>query len=233
MKTHAFSDFSAVLATFMCASLVSTPLLAQSGQSNAKAKTVSTEPRSVPLKRVFGYYDIYLALPPEGRDGFVMQYKINLDPSIARPQAYYISGQTRIPMQLSPSGVVLNMPNEAMYSNGSLEIPAGSPRTSINMDLKPIVPLSRAIAVAAATNPINDYAGAIRRAGPLALMAPKLTGIRFVGSTSGEVVFTDGRRAALPAAPGGGVMFKPVSPAMRGAASLSFATAPVSVEFAQ
>jgi hypothetical protein len=233
MTTYTALVRSAFFVALVTSSISITPAFAQSAQGKSKAGALSTETRQIPVKKVFGFYDQYLALPPEGRDGFALTYKLSGAGAVSRPQAYFVQNTTRVPLQLSPTGVVLNMPNAAMYANGMLEIPAGSPRTSVGLDLQPVVALSRSISVAAATNPIADYAAAIRRTGPLALVAPKLTGLRFVGVSNGEVIFSDGRRAALPAAPEGGVVFRPALPAMRGATSLSFATTPTSAEFAR
>jgi hypothetical protein len=222
-----------LLTVLICTSIGSSPSLSQNAQNKSKGSSTSGATRLVPVKKAFPFYDIYLGLPPEGRDGFRLGYRFGVAPGSARPQINYVLGDTRIPLQVGASGQVLNMPNAAMYSNGALEVAGGQPRSSVTLDLEAIVPLSRTISVAAATNPLTDYSGAIRRAGPLAAFAPRLTAIRFVGVTGGEAVFGDGRRVPLGAAPGGGVMFKPSAPAMRGATTLSFATAPTEAEFAK
>jgi hypothetical protein len=189
--------------------------------------------RTVDVKKVFPYYDLYLNLPAQDRDGFTMVYNFNARGGAARPQMYYLQGNARLPLEVSPTGQVLTMPSLDMHRNGKILIPAGQPGGSINMNLNAIVPLSRSISASDAANPINDYAAATRRAGPLALMAPRLTSVRFVGGSGGEAVLRDGRRVPLPSATEGGVLFTPSSAALRGATSLSFATAPTRVEFAR
>lgn len=197
-------------------------------QSSAK----QTPTRSIEVKKMFGYYDMYLRLPPQDRDGFRMGYMLNARDGGVRPQFTYVLGAVRTPVQVAPNGKILTMPDATMFRDGRVEIAAGQPSGSVSMDLEAIIPLSRSISVADASNPVNDYAAAVGRAGPLSLLAPKLPAILFKGGSGGQAVFADGRRVALPSAPGG-VRFQPNTPAMRGAVSLAFATPPTAAEFAR
>jgi hypothetical protein len=197
----------------------------------AQAAAKQTPARSVPVKKVFPYYDLYLSLPGDGRDGFRMVYKIAAPAGSPRPQMTYALGALRTPVEVAGTGQIINLPDSNMLSNGRIDIAANQPRAGITMDLEPIIPLSRVISFAAATNPLTDYSNAIRRAGPLAAFAPKLKGVVFRGVTSGEAVFADGRRVALPSSPRG-IVFQPSAPALRGAVSLAFATPPTDSEFA-
>jgi hypothetical protein len=203
--------------------------------SNAAAQGAGkqTPARSIPVKKLFPFYDTYLRLPPDGRDGFKMVYRLSGPANTPRPQMSYALGALRTPVVLNANGQIMNMPDNAMLLGGRIDIPANQPRGGIIMDLEPVISLSRAMSVASAVNPLNDYASAVRSAGPLAAFAPKLNGIVFKGGTGGEAVFGDGRRIALPVAPRGGVTFLPAAPNMRGAISLAFVTAPSSSEFSQ
>lgn len=203
--------------------------------SNATAQGVGkqTPAHSIPVKKLFPFYDTYLRLPGDGRDGFKMVYRLSGPANTPRPQMTYAFGAVRTPVILSANGQIMNMPDNAMLMGGRIDIPANQPRGGIIMDLEPVISLSRAVSVASAVNPLNDYTIAVRRAGPLAAFAPKLNGITFKGGTGGEAVFADGRRVALPAAQRGGVTFFPAAPNMRGATSLAFVTAPTSSEFSQ
>jgi hypothetical protein len=211
----------------LCLSVI---LVAPAFSQAQKAK--QTPERLIDVKKVFGYYDMYLGLPAGDRDGFRMRYRISSANSTTRPELYFVLDNVRTPIEVSPTGNILTMPDLTMFRRGKILKPAGQPSGSISLNLDPIVPLSRSISVSDAINPINDYAAATRRAGPLALLAPKLTGVVFKGVPSGEVVYADGRRAALTTS-NGGLIFRPALPAMRGAASLSFPAVPTSVEFAE
>jgi hypothetical protein len=198
----------------------------------AQSTTNQTPPRSIDVKKVLGYYDLYLRLPAQERDGFNLSYVIKSGSTGLRPQMTYVLGTVRIPIQVAQNGKVLTMPDLNMFRRGKIEIPAGQPSASISMNLEAVVPLSRAISAADASNAVSDYAAALRHAGPLALMAPKLPALLFKGSAGGQAVFADGRRLPLPNV-AGGVRFEPGAPTMRGVASLIFTSAPTQVEFAR
>jgi hypothetical protein len=204
------------------------------GTSAALAQNVAkqTPARSIPVKKMFPFYDLYLGLPIEGRDGFAMAYRLSLPASAPRPQLTYVLGTTRTPVEISANGQIVNMPDRGMLTSGRVDIAANQPRSSITMDLEPVIPLARVVSVVAATNPITDYTNAVRRAGPVAAFAPKLKGIVFKGGAGGEAVFSDGRRVPLPSTPRG-MTFQPSAPNMRGAVSLAFSTPPTSAEFSQ
>ena len=199
-----------------------------SAQSSEKQRPA----RSVEVKKVFGYYDVYLRLAPHERDGFNMSYQMTARDGGAFPQMTYRLGNVRTPIQIAPNGKVLTMPDARMFQTGQIEIAAGQPSASMSLDVEPIIPLSRTISVADASNPLNDYAAAVRQAGPLAILAPKFSGILFIGGTGGQAVFANGRRLSLPTA-AGGTVFKPSAPSMRGAISLTFPTAPNDAVFAK
>jgi hypothetical protein len=55
------------------------PALAQAGKGKESPE------RLVEVKKVFGYYDIYLGLPPADRDGFSMTYRLTSREGGARP----------------------------------------------------------------------------------------------------------------------------------------------------
>lgn len=222
MKTSLFVARFSVLAACVLA-----PNL---GSAQASAKQTPT--RSIEVKKVFGYYDIYLRLPPRDRDGFRLSYVLKAKDGGVRPEFTYVLGNQRTPVQVAPNGKILTLPDANMFANGRVEIAAGQPSGSITMDLEAIVPLSRSMSVAEASNPVIDYAAAVGRAGPLSILAPRLPAVLFKGGSGGQAIFSDGRRVALPVV-SGGARFQPGGPAMRGAVSLAFITAPTEVEFAR
>lgn len=186
--------------------------------------------RQVPVKKLFPYYDLYLSLPPQDRDGFYLEYLIKSEGTNVRPRMVYALGSVRTPIQLDSRGKILTMPDLAMLRQGKVEVPAAAPPGQIILNLEPVVPLGRTIPAGVVANSVTDYSKAIGRAGPLALAIPKLTGIAFKGVSSGQVVFADGRKIALPVE-GGAPVFRPNQSAMRGAVNLEFPTAPSQAEF--
>ena len=201
--------------------------------STAQAQTALGEGvRQVPVKKLFPYFDLYLGLPPQDRDGFHLEYLVKSSETSVRPRMVYTLGSVRTPIQLDSKGKILTMPDMTMLQQGKVEVPATSPRGEIVLNLEPVVPLSRTIPANAVSNSISDYAKAISRAGPLALAIPKLTGIAFRGVASGQVVFADGRKVSLPVERGHPV-FRPSQSTMRGAVSLEFPAVPSRAEFAR
>lgn len=220
------------ISTFVSICAVAVSLLAY-GDATAQGAGKQTPARSIPVKKVFPFYDTYLRLPPDGRDGFRMVYRVAGPASAQRPQMTYALGAIRAPVVMSAEGQIMNLPDNAMLLGGRIDIGANQPRGGITMDLEPVISLLRSISVASAVNPLNDYASAVRRAGPLAALAPKLKGITFKGGSGGVAVFAGGRAVALPVSPRGGVTFFPAAPNMRGAVSLMFVTAPSGAAFSQ
>ncbi len=215
------------------ASLLGFSLAALSLGLTAQAETTSNNGvRQIPVKKLFPYYDLYLGLPPQDRDGFYLEYLVKTSDTNVRPRMVYALGSVRTPIQLDSKGKILTMPDMAMLRQGKVEVPASSPRGQIVLNLEPVVPLGRTIPANAVSNCVTDYAKAIGRAGPLALAIPKLTGIAFKGVDSGKVVFADGRKVSLPVE-GGLPVFRPSQSTMRGAVSLEFSTAPIQAEFAR
>lgn len=215
------------------ASLLGFSLAALSMVLTAQAQTASSEGvRQLPVKKLFPYYDLYLGLPPQDRDGFYLEYLIKSAETNIRPRMVYALGSVRTPIQLDSKGKILTMPDMTMLRQGKVEVPSSSPQGEILLNLEPVVPLSRTIPANAVSNSVTDYAKAIGRAGPLAIAIPKLTGIAFKGVASGQAVFADGRKVSLPVERGLPV-FRPSQPTMRGAVSLEFPTVPSQAQFAR
>lgn len=215
------------------ASLLGFSLAALSLVFTAHAQTASGESvRQIPVKKLFPYYDLYLGLPPQDRDGFYLEYLIQSSATNVRPRMVYALGSVRTPIQIDSKGKILTMPDLAMLRQGKVEVPASAPSGRIVLNLEPVVPLSRTIPANAVSNSVADYAKAIGRAGPLALAIPKLTGIGFKGVPAGQAVFADGRKVSLPVE-GGIPVFRPSQSTMRGAISLEFPSVPSQAEFAR
>lgn len=199
----------------------------------ANAQTASNGGvRQVPVKKLFPYYDLYLSLPAQDRDGFSLEYLLKSEGTNVRPRLVYALGSVRTPIQLDSRGKILTMPDMTMLRQGKVEVPIASPPGGVVLNLEPVVPLARTIPASAVANPVIDYSKAIGRAGPLSLAIPKLTGIAFKGVSSGQAVFADGRKIALPVE-GGTPVFRPNQAAMRGAISLEFPAVPSQAEFAR
>jgi hypothetical protein len=191
---------------------------------------VQAQERIRPLAEALPFYERYLALPATTRDGFEMRYSLRGRDGAAAPPVALIRDGRRTPLLLGPGGRLT--PPADLATLRATQVAVGGP-ASLTMDLIPILPLSQRIGVSAINNSLGDYGDAVRRAGPLALAAPRLRGISFPGVRSGFAEWPDGRRVALPRDQDGDVVFRPNDRSMRGAVAVILATAPARASFSQ
>lgn len=188
--------------------------------------------KTIKVRQAFPFLNKYLVLPPSVKDGFKLVYAIRANPG-PLPEMHYIYNNHRTRIITNSEGVVANLPDLAVWENGTIDSPTPKPagmRISISMTSVPTIPLSTNISVAAVNNSINDLKDAIRSAGPIAIAFPKQESIVFKGASSGTIVFSDGRRLPM-ARHDGGLIFSPLKREMRGAISLNFASLPRSADF--
>lgn len=178
--------------------------------------------RLVPAKKVFPYLDAYLRIPPAGRSRFSLAYVLVKD----RPTGLWIvDGAQRTPIPVSADGRLLRLPTAAQWESGQVALsgPDGA-KYGVTLKLEALVPPAAemdAAALAAAVTQAN--AGVKAAMGVASLVIPKVDSVVFPGVTAGEVVYADGRRAALPLVKGA-PSFEPAKHA--GARAVRFAKAP-------
>lgn len=203
--------------------------LALAGPAVAQAQ--ARDPLQV--RQIFAFYDVYLGLAPTERDGLSLTYSLlNRNGAALSQQATMVAGERRVPIRLNAAGEILNPPDLAMWREGVIEFATPPQRgsTQISLEIRPRFAMDDRVEVAEVRNSLNDYRAALRRAGPLALAAPRTDGVRFVGAGSGSAVMADGRRVALPLDEGA-PRFAPDSRAMRGAVRVELARAPTELSF--
>ena len=217
-----------ILSVLICAtSLAGVNAYAQASTPQANK---AEKPRQIPVKKMFSYYDMYLSLPPKERDGFSLNYIVRSEQPNARPRMDYVQGATRTPIELNSRGQVLNLPDLSTFKNAVIEVPASAPRGSITLNLEPTIALAKTIPVQAVDNCVSDYARAVSRMGPAALVIPKLKGVSFKGVSTGRAVLADGRKIALPQE-AKFLVFRPSDPNFKMATHLEFDVVPTSVGF--
>jgi hypothetical protein len=156
--------------------------------------------RLIEAKKLLVYLEPYLKLPPAERNRFTVAYylKVGGEP-LAAPVALVV-GDRRTPIPVSPRGKLERLPNLADLDGGKLAF-GFDPATKISMTLgiEPLVaPAADLDAHELAAAITQAAVGERKVAGLMAMAMPKLSNIAFVGVTSGEVEFADGRRAPLP-----------------------------------
>jgi len=200
----------------------------------------ASENRDVRVSQVFQFWDKYITLPAQVRDGFTLYYTLRSRGG-ALPELYLVHRGQRTRIQTDRNGVVLNPPDLDAFRHGTIEAPqtGSSPAKTkglgltVSLDISPIIPLSRNIPIGSISNAINDYRDGIRMAGgPAAALAPRFRSIKFMGAQSGEVNFPNGRKMPL-VMQDGGLVFTPSSANSRGAVNLVFNTAPNKAEYAK
>ena len=188
----------------------------------ALAGSARADERLVPARKVFPYLDAYLRIPPAKRSRFSLSYVLVKD----RPTAIWlVDGQQRIAVPVSADGRLLRLPTAAQWEAGQVAIsgPAGA-KYGVSLKLEALVPPAAemdAATLAAAVAQAND--GVKTAMGIASLVIPKIDSVAFQGVSSGDVIYADGRRAALPLVKGVPT-FEPAKQA--GAKTLRFAKAP-------
>jgi hypothetical protein len=188
----------------------------------ALAGPAAAADRMVPAKKLFPYLDAYLRLPAAKRSRFTLTYVLVKD----RPTGLWIvDGAQKIAIPIGPDGRLLRTPTAAQWDTAQVQVsgPDGA-KYGITMKLMALAtPATEmdAAGLAAAVTQAND--GVRSAMGVAGLMAPKIERIAFEGVAAGEVIYADGRRAALPLVKGA-PSFEPGKHA--GARTLRFAKAP-------
>jgi hypothetical protein len=186
----------------------------------------------VPLNKVFGYLDKYLALPPTERNRFTLNYQFRMDgkPASGLKGDIIEADGRHTPILLGPDGRARTLPTLAQLKTATLkmDVPPGT-KMGVALEVVPLLPLSQQItardlelSVAQAGKGISAVAGV------LSFAAPKLTGVSFVGAGSGTLRYADGKEAPLPVAKGNPYYDVKLA---KGAVSVTLAKAPSKVEF--
>lgn len=154
--------------------------------------------RSIGVDKVLTFWDKYLSLPHYDRDGFLLKYKIRAEKGASLPKIELVNGNNRAPLKIDADGNIGNMPNLSNFKTTKVDI-YGKTKVLVTLDAVPILPLGKRINVSAIQNSLMDYKAGIKIGGPAAaLIAPKLNSVVFMGANSGEIVFSDGKKMALP-----------------------------------
>src|ERR1035438_2532204 len=156
--------------------------------------------RTVPLARAFPFLDAYENLPPSERSRFSLAYMCMRDkkPALGLKATIIGVNGSRTPFTLDGYGLATRLPNLAELKSASLEVEG--PPVNLSLLVRLVAPASlqfQAALIEAALEQANQAQGKI--AGPLSLLAPKLTCALFPGVGPAHAVMADGHLAPLPA----------------------------------
>lgn len=195
----------------------------------ALATPAAAAGKLVEAKKVFPYLDAWLKLAPGDRNRFRMAYFLKKDGRPLTAPVWLIDGATRLPVALRADGRVERLPTLAQLDRAKVQVDvdAGA-RIGVSMSLEPTMTVAAEMDARELAAALTQASAGMRKAlGVLAMAMPKLEALQFLGVTSGEAEFADGRRAPLPVVKGV-VTYNPT--VMPGARTLRFPKAPGRME---
>ena len=211
--------------------LAAATMMAFAAQASV-AKAAGLKSREVEASKIFSYLDTYLSLPQEQRSGFVLSYRIQATGAQSPPRLFLLRGAEQIVLPLSSDGRVELLPSLAdlkAHAHVLMQAQEGS-KVSESLDLLAAQPMRADYAATDFNVGLEQVNRAVKKiAGPLSLMAPKMTKVVFVGAGSGELIDAAGHAQPLPMS-ADGPAFSPMS--MPSARAIRLARAPVRIAFA-
>ena len=204
----------------------------------ALAATISSVARAeagkiAPAGKVFSFLEAFLKVPAAERSRIKVTYALVREGKRATGvKATLVEANgVRTPLPIDGEGRFERMPTLAQLqakAQISFDVaPDAKLGTSMMLDpvLKPAAEYDARELVAT----VEDSNKAIRKAaGPMALMAPQMDGLKFLAAESGVVIFPNGSSRPLPTG-AGGVVFEPGQ--FKGASRVRLAKTPSTVDY--
>jgi hypothetical protein len=169
----------------------------------AVVATPTLAEQTVPAGKLLPFLDKFLKVPPAERARLKLSYSLRRDGQpLANLKATLVEKSgARTPLPINGDGYFERLPTLAQIqgdANIVLDVPADAKLgkfMSFGTQLKPAGEYD-ARELAATVNEANTVIG--RAAGPMAFMAPKMSGIAFPKAEGGVIVFADGHTQPLP-----------------------------------
>jgi hypothetical protein len=158
----------------------------------------------VEASKVLVYMEPYLKLPAAERNHFTVAYYLRVGGQPLTAPVALVVGARRIPIPVGPRGKLERLPTLAELDGGKLAIGIDpATKISLTLGIEPLIaPAADLDAHELALSIAQAAVGERKVAGLMAMAMPKLSNVGFVGVPSGEVEFSDGRRAPLPTVKG-------------------------------
>jgi hypothetical protein len=160
------------------------------------------QPRLVDAGKVFALLDKFYAIPAADRSLLAISYIWTRDGKPApdiHPDLVVDGRHTPIP--LGSDGRTRRLPTAAelaAHAQVAFDVPPNT-KLSVRLSLDTAIPPAREVAASTCALAIVQANDAIRRAaGVMAVLAPKVKAVTFVGSDSGVAVSAEGRTTPLP-----------------------------------
>jgi len=162
----------------------------------------------VPAAKVFPFLEAFLKVPAAERARLRVTYSLHQDgkPAVGVKAALVENGGSRTPLPIeAATGRFERLPTLAQLQGKAqvaFDVPSAT-KFGVGMDLSPALAPALDYDARELTVTVKESNVAIRKAaGPMALMAPTMTGIAFAKAETGVAVFPDGSSRPLPAIKG-------------------------------
>jgi hypothetical protein len=171
----------------------------------AAAATPALAEKSVPANKVLPFLDKFLKVPPAERSRVRLTYAVRHDgqPMPNLKATLVEKNGARTPLPVNADGYFDHLPTLAQLDGDpviTFDVPPDfkmGAAMNFGTQLKPAAEYD-VRELAATVDEANSVIG--KAAGPMAIMAPKMSGVAFPKADSGVVVFADGRTQPLPEA---------------------------------
>ena len=186
-----------------------------------------------PATKVFSFLEAFLKVPAAGRSRIKLTYALMREGKRATGvKATLIEANgARTPLPIDTEGRFERTPTLAQLqakAQVSFDVPADA-KLGSTMLLDPVLKPAAEYDARELVATIEDSNKAIRKAaGPMALMAPQMDGLRFLTVESGVAIFPNGSSKPLPVV-GGGAVFEPGQ--LKGASRVRLAKTPSAVDY--
>ncbi|PXA89982.1 hypothetical protein DMC25_08550 [Caulobacter sp. D4A] len=158
-----------------------------------------------PADKVFGYLENFLKVPAQERSRTRVAYRVTRDgkPAEGLKAMLVDAGGARTPLPISADGRFERLPTLAQLQGGAkveFDAPADA-KFGSTLIIEPVLKPAAEYEAGELKVVLDSTNGVIgRAAGPMAMLAPKMTGFSFPGASGGVVVGADGKTQALPLA---------------------------------
>lgn len=186
-----------------------------------------------PATKVFSFLEAFLKVPAAERSRIKLTYALMREGKRATGvKATLIEANgVRTPLPIDSEGRFERTPNLAQLRGKAqvgFDVPADT-KLSSTMMLDPALKPAAEYDARELVVTVEDSNKAIRKAaGPMALMAPQMDGLKFLAVESGVALFPNGSSKPLPAG-AGGVVFEP--DLFKGASRVRLAKTPSAVDY--
>ncbi|PVM90465.1 hypothetical protein DDF62_09450 [Caulobacter radicis] len=159
--------------------------------------------KTAPADKVFSYLENFLKVPAQERSRTRVAFALSRDgkPAAGLKATLVEAGGARTPLPIGSDGRFERLPTLAQLQGGAkieFEAPADA-KFGSTLIIEPVLKPAPEYDVAELKTVLDSTNGVIgKAAGPMAMLAPKMTGFGFPGATGGVVVGADGKSQSLP-----------------------------------